>query len=103
MTWLEPAVAVTDPAQVPANPFGVATMRFAGSPSSRFVVSVAVVEFVLPRVIVRVVVAPVEMMVSPKAFDTVGGVLAGTVKTAVAAAALLPAVVLRSPVRIVFV
>ncbi|MCK7517152.1 MAG: hypothetical protein MZV64_05235 [Ignavibacteriales bacterium] len=89
---LEPAVAVTEPrVQLPVSPLGVAITRFAGSVSFRFALSVACAGVRVVQVSVSVEVIPVELTVVPNAFDTVGGVLAGTVSTALAAAALLPA------------
>jgi hypothetical protein len=101
---LEPAVAVTEPrVQLPVSPLGVAITRFVGKVSSKFTLSVAGPEFVLLKVSVSVEVIPVGLTVVPNAFDTVGGVLAGTVRTALTADALLPALVCRAPAAIVFV
>lgn len=100
-----PAVAVTElRVHVPVSPLGVAITRFVGRVSTRLAVSAAALWFVLVSVKVRVVTPPLlPMPVAPKAFETDGGVLLGTVMTADAAVALFPTVVWSVPAAMVFV
>ena len=72
VTVLPPDTAVFVPVHVPPT-FGVdATTRFEGSASTNALVSVALVPFVFPRLIVRVLVPLGAIDVGLKDFDTVG-------------------------------
>ncbi len=103
VTVPEPAVAVT-PTQVPPKLFGVETIiapGMVGNVSVSALDKVMVLALVLPMLMVNKVFVPVLIDAAPNVLVIVGR--ANTVKLAVAAAALPPALVAKAPMAILLV
>ena len=95
------AATAVAPTQVPARPFGVATVTPAGKVSVSALVSVATLALVFARVIVNWLVPPGGMLAGSSVLTTVGVLV--TVNGALVAAALLPLLVCRAPMAMVLV